>query len=83
MTDVRRDDNLPGKSWFRTDRLVNEGGRWFFITREQTVEGPFDSRAEAIERLAVYVRLAENDLLPTEVTRALMSREVYAGESNG
>jgi hypothetical protein len=28
---------------------------WYFITRERTVEGPFEHRAEAEEVLATYL----------------------------
>jgi hypothetical protein len=42
---------------------VQEGGKWYFHTREGSIEGPFDCRVDAIHQLEVYVRLAENDLL--------------------
>jgi len=43
--------------------MVEDGGRWFFLTREKTIEGPFDCRADAIEQLEVYIQLAVNGML--------------------
>lgn len=44
------------KTWFRSDRFFCEEGKWFFTTRENTVEGPYDSRAEAEQELMMYLR---------------------------
>ncbi len=43
--------------------MVEDGGRWFFLTREKTIEGPFDCRADAIDQLEVYIKLAINGML--------------------
>ena len=66
MASRRADDPIDSHSWFRTDRLVEEGGKWYFLTREGTVEGPFDSRMEAVERIDLYARVMSADLLPAE-----------------
>ncbi len=49
---------------YRTDRMVKEGGKWFFYTREGTTEGPFDSEQEATAQLEQYLRVIESGLLP-------------------
>ncbi len=61
---------------FRTDRMVEDGGRWFFLTREKTIEGPFDCRADAIDQLEVYIQLAVNGMLvpPLHLLFAGLSR---------
>ena len=59
----RKDDDPNGRSRFRTDRLLEDGGNWYFLTREGTVAGPFECKVDAAEQLEVYIRLAVNDLL--------------------
>ena len=66
MASKRVDDPNGGRSWFRSDRLVREGGKWFFLTREGTVEGPFDSKIEASDRLEVYAKVMSMDLVSNE-----------------
>ena len=83
MAILRSDDPSTGTARFRSERLVQDSGKWFFLTREGTAEGPFASREEAIERLQTYIRLAENDLVQTSVTEALCSPAPYSDESNG
>jgi hypothetical protein len=51
-----RAEDMEAKTWFRSDRFFNEGGRWFFSTRENTVEGPFDTHWEAEQELMMYIR---------------------------
>lgn len=47
------DDN---KTFFNSDRFFNEGGKWFFTTREGSLMGPYDSRADAEQELMLYLR---------------------------
>jgi hypothetical protein len=49
-------DGEQDKTWFRSDRFFCEDGNWFFTTREGTVQGPFDSRADAEQELMLYLR---------------------------
>ena len=49
---------------YRTDRMVQEGDKWFFFTREGTTEGPFDSELEASQQLEQYLRVIDSGLLP-------------------
>ncbi len=46
----------PDKTHFRSDRIVVMNGRYYFMTRENTQEGPFDSRLEAERELNLYIR---------------------------
>jgi hypothetical protein len=64
MSARRKTDSPMGRSWFRTERVVQNGGLWFFLTREGTTEGPFSCRTDALNQLEVYIRLAENEMLP-------------------
>ena len=68
MTAKRRDDpNL--QSHFRSDRVFENDGKWFFDTRENTVEGPFEDQLEAtrqgmkyIERMTPGLQLTAEEL---------------------
>jgi len=44
------------KTHFRSDRVVVMNGKYYFMTRENTQEGPFDSRLEAERELNLYIR---------------------------
>ena len=46
------------KTWFRSDRIFWSGDGWYFLTREQTQEGPFESRLAADQELNYYIRRA-------------------------
>ena len=52
----KRDDDQTDKTFFTSDRFFNEGGKWFFTTREGDMKGPFDSRADAEQELMLYLR---------------------------
>ncbi|WP_426150099.1 DUF6316 family protein [Pseudomonas sp. DC3000-4b1] len=40
---------------FRSDRVTLINGHYFFTTRENTLEGPFPSRDEAMRESQAYV----------------------------
>ena len=40
---------------FRTDRLYQVDGRWYFVTREKTREGPYQIRIDATLGVQSYV----------------------------
>lgn len=44
------------RSHFRSDRVYETGGHWFFMTREQAQVGPFDGEDEAKDTLASFIR---------------------------
>lgn len=54
------------KTHFRSDRIVCENGVFYFLTRENTQEGPFDTKIEASQELNLYIR-QQND--PTRILR--------------
>jgi hypothetical protein len=43
--------------------MVQEGGMWFFYTREGTIEGPFDGQLEATIQLDKYIKVTNSGLL--------------------
>ena len=49
-----RDENKP-RTVFRTERFCQINGSWYFVTREQTEEGPFPSRDDAQLAVLDYV----------------------------
>ena len=65
MVARRKDDPPISRTRFRTERLLEDGGKWFFLTREGSVEGPFESEKDALEQLEVYIRLMGSGMLPT------------------
>ena len=71
MTARRKEDEPLSRTRFRTDRVVRDNGRWYFLTREGTVEGPFECEADAIAQLEVYVRLAKSGMLSPGLSLSL------------
>ena len=64
----KRKDDRPGTNvWFHSDRMINENGRWYFATREGTIEGPFTSELKASEALEAYIGMVEMKISPTRV----------------
>ena len=65
----RKTDNPQSGSKFRTDRMFESGGRWYFYTREGSMEGPFETMLDAKERLDVYLEILGLELLsdPSEL----------------
>lgn len=70
MFDQRRTDS-EACTQFRTSRLVQNGGQWFFFTREGTMEGPFGFQHEAEERLEIYKRVMSSGFMPPDSTLAI------------
>ena len=62
----KRKSDLKVKAWYRTDRMLEHDGKWFFHTREKTIEGPFNSERDAASQLALYISLQHSGLLPEE-----------------
>lgn len=54
MTTVCRAGETTTPS-FRTDRFLEVDGRWYFVTRERTREGPYESRADAGREARRYI----------------------------
>jgi len=55
MADMREGDTQPHPR-FRKSRFFHSLDQWYFITREGTVEGPFEDRADAEKMLESYLR---------------------------
>ena len=53
MMDKR--DGEQNRPAFRTDRLYQVDGRWYFVTREKTREGPYDTRLDASQGIQRYI----------------------------
>lgn len=47
--------DVRGERAFRSDRIRELGGKWFFRTREGTTEGPFPNREETLRQIELYV----------------------------
>jgi len=52
----RTTDAKDEKLHFQMDRLVQQNGEWFYMTREGEEKGPFESREDAEGDLIVYLR---------------------------
>jgi hypothetical protein len=59
----KRETDPKVKAWYRTDRMVEHGGKWFFHTRENTIEGPFNCEHDAQFQLETYISLHHFGLL--------------------
>ena len=44
------------QTWYRSDRMIESHGKWYFYTREGTMEGPFTGRFEAAVELDNYIK---------------------------
>lgn len=54
------------KRFVRAGRLQESGGRWYYLTREGTIEGPFGSREAAQNSLDAYIQFASSKLFDSE-----------------
>ncbi len=54
MAAMRKGDSEQ-PSRFRESRFFHSMDEWYFITRESTVEGPFEHRAAAEKELQAYI----------------------------
>ncbi len=70
MADKRKTDRTS-RSWFRSDRFFLEQGKWYFHTREGTVEGPFDCPLKANSHLDTYIRLHQSGLFEADYGMSL------------
>lgn len=56
MADEKRAGEESTRKFFRSDRISTQNGKFYFSTREGTLEGPFDSRQEAERELVMFIR---------------------------
>lgn len=66
MNTRRRTDPANGGSRYRSERLQQDRGRWYFSTREGTLEGPYDDRLSAREAMERYVAVMSLQLIEPE-----------------
>ena len=52
----RKNDPLGEAFYFQMDRFALQNGEWFYMTREFTERGPFDTREEAASDLSAYLK---------------------------
>lgn len=57
---MRTRSGEPMKPWFRSERYYHTNDGWWFLTRENTEEGPFVSQLEAENELTYYIRKVNN-----------------------
>lgn len=72
---VRRENDQGATSYYRSDRFFEEGGSWFFATREGTIEGPFVDKYEAEDQLNKYVKISRLGLISAESGLALAPKD--------
>jgi len=66
------------KTWFRSDRLYEDNGVWFFATREKIDVGPYTSLGEAeidIQVLIASLKDTKSEEDAIQVIRAFSNRE--------
>ncbi len=61
--EAKRDDDLEIQARFRTDRMIKHDGKWYFCTREGTLQGPFQDQFEANDELKMYLNAMASDLI--------------------
>ncbi|MEQ7919248.1 DUF6316 family protein [Xanthomonas sp. WHRI 1810A] len=52
----KREQDARATVHFRADRVSLVNGSYFFSTRENTLEGPFPSRNEAVKETEAYIK---------------------------
>ena len=62
MPSVRKTDSQL-RTYFRSDRFTEESGKWFFYTREKTLEGPCESLMQAKIRLDRYIKVMSSGMM--------------------
>jgi len=75
MTEKRKTDVLP-QIRFRSRRFFKDNGKWFFNTREGTMEGPYAELSEAEDRLKEYIRIMNSGFMPKHSTLELEPLEI-------
>lgn len=64
---VKRAGDLRSRPVFRSDRIIKEGDKWFFYTREGTLQGPFHDRKDAENQVEVYIKVINSGLIEHEL----------------
>ena len=59
MAGIRKGES-EAQPRYRENRFFVAIDKWYFLTREGTVEGPFERRVEAEKNLNTYLRAAKS-----------------------
>ena len=73
MASKRREDKRT-RPVYRTERIVEDGGKWYFYTREGSVEGPFDGKLEAEIQVENYIKVINSGMLDEDEKFQLPSK---------
>ncbi len=65
-----REGESQENQYYRSNRIIQINGNWFFLTREGGQEGPFANRDETAEALRLFVAVMSSNLLPSQQTGA-------------
>ncbi len=60
---AKRKGDLKTRARFGFDRIFEDSGKWFFTTREGTLQGPFEDQFEANDELKMYLDAMASDLV--------------------
>ena len=71
----RRGGESKAFSAFRPSRFFQEGCEWYFYTREGAIEGPFQQKGEAENRLKDYIQVMVSGMSSADDTTSMKSYE--------
>ncbi|WP_263260869.1 DUF6316 family protein [Pseudomonas sp. RIT-PI-S] len=63
----KRAEEIAPATRFRSDRFTLINGNFFFSTRENTLEGPFPTREEAVKESEAYIERAVSNRMRNEL----------------
>ncbi len=63
---MKRKNDSGTQYYYCTDRIFEDSGNWYFLTREGTVIGPFEGELEARVRIEAYIRGMNPGLKPVD-----------------
>lgn len=52
----RKTDDKDEKLHFQIERLIQQNGEWFYLTREGEERGPFETKEDAEGDIIMYIR---------------------------
>lgn len=76
MSNARRKDDATVYAKFRSERFTQQHGKWYFFTREGTVEGPFDYRRAAENRLEDYIKVMSSGVLEPDCELSILPQDL-------
>ena len=63
---MKRTNDSGTQFYYCTDRIFEDSGNWYFLTRECTVIGPFGDELEARVQIEAYIRRMNPGLKPAD-----------------